>query len=45
MNFDRTAGPLSMPELGWPYGYVGVMAGIAVMMVGMVIFFRRKHWI
>jgi len=45
MNFDRNAGPWSMPELGWPYGYVGVMTFMAVMMTAMLIYFRRKHWI
>ncbi len=45
MNFDRNAGPLSMPELGWPYGYVGVMFVIAVMMISMLVYFRRKGWI
>ena len=45
MNFDRNAGPWSMPELGWPYGYVGVMLFMAVMMVGMFVWFRRNHWI
>ncbi|HTO58540.1 MAG TPA: magnesium/cobalt transporter CorA [Pseudomonadales bacterium] len=45
MNFDRNAGPWSMPELGWPYGYVGVMTFMAVMMIGMLVYFRRKHWI
>jgi magnesium transporter len=44
MNFDRNAGPWSMPELGWPYGYVGVMVFIAVMMIGMLAYFRRKGW-
>jgi Mg2+ and Co2+ transporter CorA len=44
MNFDRSAGRLNMPELGWPYGYMlvcGVMIAIAV---GMLVFFRRKGW-
>lgn len=45
MNFDRAAGPLSMPELGWPYGYVSVLVVIVVSMIGMVIYFRRKHWL
>jgi magnesium transporter len=45
MNFDRAAGPLSMPELGWPYGYVGVVVIIVLSMVGMGIYFRRKRWI
>ena len=45
MNFDRSAGPLSMPELGWPYGYVAVMIGIGLMMISMIVWFRRKRWI
>jgi len=45
MNFDRRAGPLSMPELSWPYGYVGVMAIIVAMMASMFLYFRRKRWI
>ena len=45
MNFDRGAGPLSMPELGSPYGYVAVVAVIVVSMIAMIIYFRRKRWI
>jgi len=45
MNFDRKAGPLSMPELGWPFGYVGVMILIVVMMVAMLWYFRRREWL
>ena len=45
MNFDRNAGPLSMPELGWPYGYVAVVAVILASMIGMLFYFRRKRWI
>jgi magnesium transporter len=44
MNFDRNAGRLSMPELGWPYGYLAVwlvMIGIAVFMLAM---FRKRGW-
>ena len=44
MNFDRNAGPLNMPELGWPFGYVAVwlvMVGIAVFMLAM---FRKHNW-
>ena len=43
MNFDR-ASPWNMPELGWPYGYVAVMLFIAAMMIGMLVWFRRKRW-
>jgi magnesium transporter len=44
MNFDRHAGPLSMPELGWPLGYVGVMGLSLLMMLGMLLYFKRKGW-
>ena len=45
MNFDRDAGPLSMPELSWPLGYLGVLGLILIMMVAMFLYFRRKHWL
>lgn len=44
MNFDRNAGPWSMPELGQPYGYVIVwlvMIAIAALMIAL---FRRRKW-
>jgi magnesium transporter len=44
MNFDRSAGPLSMPELSWPLGYVGVLALMLLMMLAMLAYFRRKGW-
>ncbi|MCB1693543.1 MAG: magnesium/cobalt transporter CorA [Pseudomonadales bacterium] len=44
MNFNPKAGPLSMPELDSPYGYVAVMTFILVMIVGLVVYFRRKGW-
>jgi magnesium transporter len=45
MNFDRAAGPFSMPELGWPLGYLGVLAVIAVSMAGMLLYFHRRGWL
>lgn len=39
MNFDN------MPELRWHYGYYVVMAFMAVVVVGMVIWFRVKKWL
>jgi magnesium transporter len=45
MNFDPAAGPLSMPELSSPWGYVGVMGFIGAMMIAMFVLFRRKRWI
>jgi magnesium transporter len=44
MNFDR-ASPWNMPELGWEYGYLMVWGVVIAMVVGMLIFFRRKRWL
>lgn len=38
MNFDN------MPELRWHYGYFAVWGVMAIIFVGMLIFFRRKKW-
>lgn len=45
MNFDRTVSPWNMPELGWKWGYVAVMAVMAAIAVGMLGFFYRKGWL
>jgi magnesium transporter len=45
MNFDRTASPWNMPELGWRFGYpfsLILMAGIAA---GLLVYFRQRHWL
>jgi len=39
MNFEH------MPELQWRYGYFIVLGGMFCAMIGMLIYFRRKHWI
>lgn len=44
MNFDRGAGPLSMPELGQPLGYMFVWIAMLVIGIGMVLFFRSRNW-
>jgi magnesium transporter len=44
MNFDRTAGPWSMPELGNPLGYIFVWIVMVVIAAGMVFFFRSRKW-
>jgi len=44
MNFDRTAGPWSMPELGHPLGYVFVWLVMVVIAAGMILFFRSRRW-
>lgn len=44
MNFD-TGSPWNLPELHWRYGYpyvLGVMSGVVI---GMVVYFRRKRWL
>jgi magnesium transporter len=44
MNFDRSAGPWSMPELSSPYGYVAVWLVMIGISLGMLVFFRRRGW-
>lgn len=44
MNFDRSAGPWNMPELGWAYGYPALWSVILVTVAGMVFYFKRKKW-
>jgi magnesium transporter len=34
-----------MPELGWRYGYPMVWTVMFTVFVGMMIYFRRKHWL
>jgi magnesium transporter len=38
MNFDN------MPELGWEYGYFGVLAIMAALAVALIAFFRTRQW-
>lgn len=50
MNFqteDRHGNPLpwNMPEVFHPYGYVLVMAAMAVIAMGQFIYFKRKGWL
>jgi magnesium transporter len=39
MNFEW------MPELQWQYGYFAVLGSMFLVLVGMLIFFKRKHWL
>lgn len=34
-----------MPELGWRYGYFALWAFMVLLVVGLLWWFRRKHWI
>jgi len=45
MNFNSAASSTNMPELDWQFGYIMVWGIIAVMIGGMLYFFRRKKWI
>jgi magnesium transporter len=45
MNFDPSASPFNMPELRWTFGYPFALALMAVMALGLLLFFRRKGWI
>lgn len=44
MNFD-TSWPANMPELRWRYGYPVVMAVMAAIAGGMLLYFRRRGWL
>jgi magnesium transporter len=35
----------SMPELGWRYGYFGILMLMAVIGISLVIYFRKKKWV
>jgi magnesium transporter len=39
MNFRN------MPEIEWEYGYYSVLVVMVIMVLGMLIFFRKKKWI
>jgi magnesium transporter len=39
MNFRN------MPEIEWEYGYYAVLAVMALMVIGMLTYFRKKKWI
>jgi magnesium transporter len=44
MNFD-TSKPANMPELGWPYGYLFALGIMAVVGLGMLLYFRFRKWL
>ena len=43
MNFEREVG--NMPELGWKHGYEFFWAVAVVIVLGLWLWLRRKHWI
>ena len=45
MNFDPDISPYNMPELGWRYGYPFAIGLMALVVVLLMFYFRRKGWI
>ncbi len=45
MNFDRSASPWNMPELGWGFGYLMSLLLMASIAAGLLLFFRLKGWL
>ena len=45
MNFDPSVSPLNMPELGWYWGYPFALGLMAVMVVGLLVYIRRRGWL
>jgi magnesium transporter len=44
MNFNTERSPLNMPELSWYYGYPFALALMAVVGLGMFIYFKTRKW-
>lgn len=45
MNFANPDSPWAMPELRWYYGYPLAWSVMLAMVIGMLIYFRRKKWL
>jgi magnesium transporter len=45
MNFNPDAGPWSMPELNWKWGYLFSLGSMAAVAVAMILYFKRKKWL
>ncbi|AFK19472.1 magnesium/cobalt transporter CorA [Haloferax mediterranei ATCC 33500] len=45
MNFDPTASAFNMPELGWEYGYVATMLGMALVSTILLVYFQIENWL
>lgn len=44
MNFSHPNSPWAMPELHWYFGYPMVWGIMIFIVIGMVIYFKRKNW-
>ena len=45
MNFDSQRSPWNMPELSSYWGYPGVLIIMFLIIVGMLIYFKRMGWV
>ena len=45
MNFDPAVSPYEMPELKWRYGYPFALGLMALSVISLLVFYRRKGWI
>lgn len=45
MNFDTRISPWNMPELSWHWGYPFALGLMALVALGLLLFFRRRGWI
>lgn len=44
MNFNPNVSPFNMPELDWYWGYAACLGVMALIAVGLVVFFWRQGW-
>ena len=45
MNFDDERSPFNMPELDWYFGYPFALGLMLLVVVGQLVYFRRKGWL
>jgi magnesium transporter len=45
MNFHTDISPWNMPELRWYWGYPFALLLMALVAIGMLIYFRRRGWL
>jgi magnesium transporter len=45
MNFDASVSPLNMPELRWYWGYPFALGLMALIVIALLMFFRRRDWL
>lgn len=44
MNFNTQVSRFNMPELSWSFGYLFVLFLMAMVVTGMVMYFKKKKW-